>query len=243
MLNFYRKLFALILVFLATREAIAQIYPDSLVNTQYVAATQQWHHSLKRESGIYNGKEYIDYTRILKEGHPYFDSTVSRGSVHYNHIVYDNVSMLLDLIRDDLVAVHFNNIFLIELVKSKVDWFTLKGHFFEHLGRDSSTRKENISPGFYDRLYAGDNIKYYVKRVKVIQEIIPHMTVERIVHEADRYYIYKDGQYHNVRSKPSVLKLLGNKRQLNQALKQNRIRFRSNREAAIRLMVQTYDSL
>ncbi len=225
------------LLFLGGFSLPAQDNADML-SRQQALLYQKWYDSQKNQSGIYNGREYLDYTRLLKEGHAFFDTTVAlTGSVRYNQVTYENIQLMLDLITDELIVRHFNNIFLIQLVKDKVDWFNIKGHHFEHLGRDMG-----LSPGFYDRVYDGNNIKMYVRRRKMIQEVIQHMTIEKIVHPEDRYYIVKDGQFHTVRSKSSVIKLLGNKRQLNQSLRQNNIRFKANRELAIKTMVEASDT-
>lgn len=222
----------------------AQYLTDTAVaRRQEAQAADIYYESLKTQSGIYNGSEYVQYTHLLKEGHPYFDTTqLKKGAVFYNRVLYTDVPMLYDIIRDELVAQHFNKVFLIQLIKSKIDWFDLYGHRFEHLGRDS-TRPGNVRNGFYDLLYNG-KVKMYVKRVKMIQETIPDMQVERKVYANDRYFIFKDSIYHEVNSQASVMKVLPNhNNELKQAVRSNKIRFRKNREYAIKLMVQKYDAL
>lgn len=199
---------------------------------------EKWYDSQKNQSGIYNGREYIDYTRLLKEGHAFFDTTVALiGSVRYNQVNYEGILLMVDLIGEELIVRHFNNVFLIQLVKDKVEWFNIKGHHFVHLRGD-----KGVSPGFYDRIYDGQNLKVHVRRKKVIQEVIEGMRIEKIVHPDDRYYIEKDGQFHAVRSKSSVMKLLGNKTKLRQSLRQHKIRFKKDRELAIKTMVEASDT-
>lgn len=212
-----------------------------LIAHQEALLSQRWQDAQKNQSGVYNGREYINYTRLLKDGHPFYDTTVAlMGSVHYNQITYAALPLMLDLVKDELIVQHFNNVFLIQLVKSKIDWFTIGSHFFEHLGRDSA---KGLSPGFYDRVYEGRSARLYVKRQKTIQEVINDMRIERIVLDADKYYIFKDGQFHSVYTKSSVFRLLGNKNELNHSLRQNKIKFKANRELAIKMMVQLADTL
>ena len=59
-----------------------------------------YYQSLQQQSGLYNGSEYVQYAHLLKEGHPYLDtSALVNGNVHYDGIVYKNVPMLYDLIK------------------------------------------------------------------------------------------------------------------------------------------------
>ncbi|MBX3257947.1 MAG: hypothetical protein KF862_27700 [Chitinophagaceae bacterium] len=222
----------------------SQSFKDSaIVKRQEALAAEVYYASLKTQSGIYNGSEYVQYVHLLAEGHPYFDTTLLRqGTVLYNQVVYHDVPMLYDIIRDELIVQHFNKVFLIQMIKSKIDWFELYGHHFLHLGRDS-TRKGNVKDGFYDVVYDG-KVKLYIKRVKQIQESIPYMQVERKVYSKDRYFIYKDDIFHEVSSQSSVLKVLpGHASELKQVVRSNKIKFRKKKEHAITLMVQKYDAL
>lgn len=231
--------FLLILEFTAN----GQYNIDSFKLVQQVRLNGVWHHAQGVQSGIYSGREYMDYTRLLKEGHPYFDTSLALASIDYSGVVYEQVPVLLDLIKEELIAQHANKVFLVQLVKSKITSFSFNGHFFEHLGRDSLRNKTGLSDGFYDRVYDGQKARFYVRRQKTIQEVIENLQVNKLVRNADRYYIFKDDQYHSVRTKASVTKLLGHKKQLSQALRHNNVKFKKNRERAIHLMVQTFDSL
>lgn len=220
-----------------------QLADTSIVKQQERFASDIYYASLKNQSGIYNGSEYVQYTHLLKEGHPYFDTTLlKQGTVLYDHVLYKDVPMLYDIIRDEVIAQHFNKVFLVQLIRSKIDWFELYDHRFEHLGRDS-TKQGMVKDGFYDLIYDG-KIKLYVKRIKMIQETIPDMQVERRVYSNNRYFIFKDDAYHEVSSQSSVLKALPNHNaELKQAVKSKKIKYRRNREYAIALMVQKYDAL
>lgn len=221
----------------------AQSAVDSgIVRSQKLNATGLYYQSLGQQSGLYNGSEYVQYINLLKEGHPYFDtSALTAGTVHYDGLVYSNVPMLYDIITDELVARHYNNVFLVQLIRARIDSFSIRGHDFVHLGRDSIA--EGIREGFYDRIYNG-NIKLYVRRKKIIRESIPDMQVERRVFGDDRYFLYINGAYHDVYSESSILKLMQDKRlPVKQALRKHKIRFRKNREYGMKLMAEQYDAL
>lgn len=205
-------------------------------------ALELYYNALSMQAGLYNGSEYIVYTSLLKDGHPYLDTAkLTTGNVFYDGMPYREVLMLYDIVKDELIVQHFNKVFYIQLVQSKVDEFDILGRKFLHLGKDS-TQKANVKNGFYELLYNG-NIKLYARRIKTIQEYIPDMQVERRVFSNNRYFIFKDGAYHEVFNQSSVLKVLADKKNmLRQALRKQRIRFRKQREAAMKLMLQQYEN-
>lgn len=240
-----RNVFILSLFLLMGFVGTAQPSGDTTMpGRQAEAATHLYYQSLKTQSGIYNGSEYVQYTHLLKEGFPYFDTTlITRGNLFYDKMEYADVPMLYDLVTDELILQHFNKVFLIQLVKSKVSWFKIHDHYFVHLSADSLHSPRSFKNGFYDVCYDG-KVKLYVKRIKEIQESIPDMKVERKVYKNDRYFIYKDGIYYDVHSQGSVLKVLNNYQgEQKKAVKSKKIRYRRNREAAIRIMVQKFDEL
>lgn len=222
----------------------AQDMPDTAIaKLREAGAISIYYQSLQQQSGLYNGSEYVQYMHLLKEGHPYLDtSALINGSVYYDGTAYKNVPMLYDIIKDELVIQHFNKVFLVQLVRSKIDSFILQTHHFLHLGKDSVT-EGNIQEGFYDRLYNG-KVKLYVRRRKFIKESIRDMEVERNVYQKDQYFLYKDGVYHDVYTESSILKLLKDKKpELRQALRKQGVRFRKDRERAMKLMAEQYDAL
>ncbi len=240
MRKFINRLLIFLLPSLATSASLIAQDTD-IVERQQSLLSKRWQDAQKNQSGVYNGREYLDYTRLLKEGHAYLDTTAIVGSLRYNHVTYDGLPLKVDLIKEELIVRHFNNVFLIQLVKDKIDWFNIGIHRFEYLGRDSL--ESGIKPGFYDRVYSGSELKFYVRRLKVIQEVIENLKIERIVHPADKFFILKDGKFHAVRSKSSVIKLLGHKKEINFSLRQKNIRFKANRELAIKTMVEVADTL
>ncbi|HEX5024418.1 MAG TPA: hypothetical protein VFV68_04065 [Agriterribacter sp.] len=241
-LSLYYFFFILLLFFVQSTSAQNTSAKD-LLESQKSNAIGLYYQSLQTQSGLYNGSEYVSYAHLLKEGHPYFDTAVlTPGWVYYDNLLYQDVPMLYDIISDELIARHFNNVFLIQLIRSKVDSFGVLNHQFLHLGTDS-TKNENIREGFYDRLYNG-KIKLFVKRSKNIQESIVDLQVERKVYQKDKYFVYKEGTYYEVYTQKSILQLFPDKKvELRQMLRKQKIKFKKNREYAMKLMVQQYDAL
>ncbi len=217
--------------------------PDSaFVAQQQKNAIQLYYNSLDIQSGLYNGSEYLVYVQLLKDGHPYLDTTkLTYGSVFYDGMLYQDVPMLYDIVKDELVIQHYNKVFHIQLIQSKIDEFKILDRPFLHLGKDS-TIQGNVKNGFYEVLYDGQ-IKLYAKRIKTIQEYIPEMKVEQRVFSNNRYFIYKNKAYHEVYNLPSVLKVLKDKRiNYKQTLRKQHIKFRKQRETAIKFMLQQYEN-
>lgn len=234
--------FALLLFYIPSQSKGQAPADTGVVQIQRSNATGLYYQSLQQQSGLYNGSEYVQYINLLKEGHPYFDtSALTSGNVHYDGLAYSNVPMLYDIITDELIIRHYNKVFLVQLIRSRIDSFSMQGHHFLHLGKDSIA--EGIREGFYDRIYNG-GIKLYVKRKKVIRESIPDMQVERRVFPDDSYFLYMNGVYHNVHSESSILKLMKDKRSpVKQTLRKHKVKFRKNREYAMKLMAEQYDAL
>lgn len=236
-------IFFALLLFMSIQVKAQQVADTTTMQLQKSGVTSMYYQSLQQQSGLYNGSEYVQYTHLLKEGHPYFDTSVlTNGRVYYDRMVYSNVPMLYDIIKDELIILHYNKVFLVRLIRNTIDSFYMQGHYFLHLGRDSMT-EGNIQEGFYDRLYDG-KIKLYAKRNKFIKESIPDMQVERRVYQKDRYFLFKDGAYHDIYTESSVLKLLKDKKAvLKQGLRNRKIKFRKNREYAMKVMAAQYDTL
>lgn len=109
----------------------------------------------------------------------------------------------------------------------RVDAFTFHGHNFARLEPDSAAA--TMPEGLYDILYTG-NSKVIAKRHKASKKEVAVL----VFSEKDQYYVYKDGQYHAVNSKPSVLKVFRNHRkELSKFLRDNNISFKDDREVAI----------
>ena len=99
---------------------------------------------------------------------------------------------------------------MMKLIIGKVDTFQLHGHTFVRLQADSANQ-EMLQPGFYDLLHNG-NTQLFVKRIKNMQDKATPAGMEGEFRVADKFYIQKDGEYHQVSSKRSVYKLFKDKK-------------------------------
>jgi hypothetical protein len=194
-----------------------------------------------KQSRLYTGLGTYDYPAFV-QGHPYFmDSAWKNGSVVYDGLSYRNVPMMYDLVKDELVILHYNNVQKLTLLSEKIKEFNLQGHHFVRIEKDTQN-KESLPVGFYDRLY-NDHSVVLARRTKIIEEKITTV-VERFITAHDHYYVQKDGVFHEVHSYGNLIAILkDHAREIKQYLRKNRIRYGKNRENAIIKAVAYYDTL
>jgi len=148
--------------------------------------------------------------------------------------------MLYDIIKDQLIIQDFQKVYKINLPAERVQQFSLLGHLFVRLIRDSS---EQIKTGFYDQLYGGKT-SLFAKRGKKILEKYSNIQISKVVISENIYYIKKEGVYRTIRNKSSLLSVLKNKKkEVQQYLKTNDIKFKKEPERAMIMAVRYYDQL
>lgn len=201
--------------------------------------------SVSEQSGLYDGLEYTGYPYPIRVGQPFFQSdSVTKGEVFYKGMLYRDVPMWYDLVKNVLVVLYLNNYSRFSLNSPKVDYFSVFNHHFYRI--DSATADlNNIDEGFYDRIYKGRS-EVIVKRAKGMLRTTNNDGIWiSILNQKDDRYLIKDGRYYSLRSEKSVLKALGNAhaKEIQAELKKSKIKFRRDPEKALVLMVSVYDQL
>jgi hypothetical protein len=149
------------------------------------------------------------------------------------------VQLLFDLSIDQVIVEHDRGS-PVRLIPEKVQQFTMLGHTFVRLVKDD---KNKLSDGFYDQLYHGKS-KVYAKHSKRYRETLQAPKVIPSFDEGVRYYVVKDGNFHVVKTKGSVLQVLSDRKsELKNFLRKNRIRYNDDREKTIVRLTEFYDSL
>lgn len=238
-----KLLLVLILPVLQTYSAKSQnLVTDSSVSS-FAKAVDVYNASLAQELGLFNGRDDKEYAYNFDEGTPYFITNKwSTGTVDYDGKTYDNVSLLYDVARDELMFLYFDKISRVRLLKEKVAGFTLLGHSFINLMTDSSQTTYYLS-GFYDRLYHG-NVSLLVKRTKNIQTSYRQTGFDRKVFDNNHYYLQKANEMFAVKSKKSFLEHLGDKRkEMQQFMRQNNLNFRRDKETTMTKTLAYYNEL
>lgn len=190
----------------------------------------------KTEWPINTGGQYVEYASIEGE-HPYFIPAWKPGVVRYLNQTY-SVSVLLDLRGDKLIIQHPLYDVKIELSKEKVSEFSFDAYRFININRDSV--RNLPESGYYQLLQTGQ-VKLVARRQKTIQRSIASQKAVAIVKETSRYYLIRDEVALPVNSRKSLLNTLRDWPELRHALKKNRVRFGSKKEAGLAAAVGIYN--
>ena len=84
----------------------------------------------------------------------------------------------------------------------------------------------------------------FAKREKKILEKYSNIQISKVVISQNIYYIKKDGVYHTIKNKSSLLSVLkSKKKEVQQYLKTNDIKFKREPERAMIMAVKYYDQL
>ncbi len=229
----------LILIFLQTAANGQTPVPDTLfLQTAKKQALNQYEQAMHRQEQVYAGNEYIAQDHRIKI-HPFYPTdSLQAGSITYNGIPYRDVAMLYDVVRDEVAVRPPEGGYRVQVRSSKVGRFSLGTHQFIRL--DSTL---DLPAGFYELLHDG-SVQVLAHRKKVIHEDISSGVYKGDYLVRDRFYIRKDGAYHEVKSKSSVLSLFPEQSKvLRKYLRANKLKFNDElREAAITSIVQQYDA-
>jgi hypothetical protein len=229
----------ILLQLFATFESLSQQIDTAFVALAQKKSSGQYTQAIELQSRLYNGHDYVFY--IAKDDeHPYFIvDHWAFGSIVYWGELYENVAMLYDLSTDQVITENRSGA-TIRLIAEKIESFTIAGHNFVRLRKDD---KNDISEGFYDLLYAG-KLKVYARYFKEYKETLTNREVIPNYEENKRYFVVKDGIFHGVKSKSTLLNILqDHKQELKSFIRKNRISFHTDKESALVRISEYYDSL
>ncbi|HTE00488.1 MAG TPA: hypothetical protein VK668_14440 [Mucilaginibacter sp.] len=200
--------------------------------------------AIDQQSRLYNGHEYQGYDRVIKSNalYPLDATTWEAGEVNYDGLNYKNVPMMYDIYKDVVVVLLYNKFSKYTLLNERVHDFTLSDHHFVRVEVDSLINP-GLSTGFYDQLYGG-KVEVLAKRTKTIQTSTVLTTLETYFVEKHSYYLKKGNTYYSVGSQRSFLNALKDKKkQLQQYIRDNNIRFSDDPEASMARLAAYYDHL
>ena len=234
-----RRFFYILLICGLSQHVTAQNADDTTLHENALNAIGVYYQNLGEESPLYNGSEYIEYAYTLQEGHPFFQVVnFINGNVNVDGMIFHDVPMLYDIVKDQLIIQDFQKVYKINLPADRVQQFFLLGHLFVRLNAS-----DQVKTGFYDQLYKG-KIALFAKREKKILEKYSNIQISKVVISQDVYYIKKDGVYYTIKNKSSLFSALkSKKKEVQQYLKANDIKFKREPERAMIMAVKYYDQL
>jgi hypothetical protein len=194
------------------------------------------------QSPLYNGFVYAAYEYNFKTGTPYFPSIhFSPGSVVYDGINYDSLTLLYEDLRQQVVIKKES--LLLQLVSERVSAFKISGHAFIRLVAD--TTNTGISrTGFYEILYPGPS--------RVLKETIKNITEQASIYEGIlrsvstdyEYFIQRGSDFHRIRSKSDLLKVFRDRQKdIQKFIKKNKLNYRYDTENTLISVAEFYDQV
>jgi hypothetical protein len=223
----------------ATQSILSKAFPPISAELQYPLSLYK--EATSESQNLYNGRVYYMYDARMEEHQFFEDRKWYRGSVWAEGQRYDSISLLYDIVRDQLVVRHLNGDPIV-IASEKVKSFINYGQLFVWYEKGKGIEPA-MTTGFYNLFYDGPT-HLLIRRSKVRQEKIVDRRVISVFPQKDFYYVRKGEQYHAVRSKKSVLNLFPeHKRALRRVLRKEDIAYRPNRAYAIKRMLTTYDEL
>ncbi len=189
---------------------------------------------------VYRGVRHVGYPASI-QGHAYFQSPDwHKGSVLYDHVLYENIIMKYDLFKDQLIVTPLEQgRMFIGLYSPKVARFSFSK--FNFIRIDKSTEKTSPAPGFYLQLTYG-KLTVLAKRIKVISDRIEERVFLQRFDETMKYYLVKDSIYYYIKNKKDILNVIRDKKkEVQQFLSKNKLNYRKNREQTLVAIAEFYN--
>jgi hypothetical protein len=209
-------------------------------DTSFVAearknAIARYNKEVDINSSFFSGSEYAEYVPQVDE-HPYLIQDWTYGSVNYGGAQYDHVSLLFDIAEDQVISAYpYGNLF--RLVREKVRSFTMNDMTFVKVS------DPQVSPGFYQLVYAGDT-RFLVRHRKTLYKKVDGNDIRNAFDLKVDYYLVKDGTYHSIRGLRSLLAVLGDhKQELKKFIRERHIRYSENKEESAISILGFYDQI
>lgn len=218
------------------------ISPDSAQQIAYNKIVATFYKQIEPEKLLYNGRGYLYHPNSIR-GDAYFtdDKTLHNGTVVYDSIYYNNVSLMYDVYADVVAVLMPNKYSMVMLHNSRLLAFTVDEHKFVNLPADED---KVIKAGNHEVLYDG-KVQAFGKYSKSLQSAYSTSGApEQFFKGSKSFYLKKNGKYYVAGSESAVLKVFEDKKkELKQFIKTKQIKFRRNPEQALALIAAEYDRL
>jgi hypothetical protein len=211
-------------------------------DTSVTRAVLVYTHSPGADSRFYNGTLYPGYDH-QPQGSPFFGpDSLSAGSICYDEVIYPDIRLSYDLVKDAVIIADRRNAVSIQLLPEKIRFFTIGKNRFIYLSPGINTANAPQT-GFYEELYSG-KATALARHEKTIQ---PFGKADENIfqyRQYDRYYLEVNGRYYTIHNNRSLLDAFGAaKDPVRNFLRKNRISFSSNREYALAKAAEFYSQL
>lgn len=206
----------------------------------YNNAVNYYYKYTDHQARLYNGFLHIGYSHKIEGVAYYIDANWRKGTVVYDGLRFNDVNMLYDIYKDELVIQHFHRLML-TLHNEKVKEFSWDDNHFIRYLRDS-TQKGSPATGFYQVLYKGKTT-LMAKRQKILEETVTDVLEQKFIPK-NFYYINRDNAWYSVKTFKELRSILKeHSKEIRQYLRKNKIKYRRERERALVLALQQFDAL
>jgi hypothetical protein len=227
--------------FIVLRSSAQSPPEDSvLYSSAAVKVIDYFNSNISDQSEIYSGPQY-DLSPPANKGTFYFEDKnyCVPSLICFDGKWHKDIPVLYDVYNDEMVSVINNSLFVLK--SEKLSDIHLLNHHFVYLKTQGQT---DIATGFYDELYDGKS-KVLVKRIKTIFDHQVSAQFAEIIYE-DHITIYlKHGdKFFAVSSKGDLKDVFANKKkQINQYMRTNKIKFNNDKEGAVAKVASYYDQI
>ena len=213
---------------------------DSEQNLSMEVLVDEYMQIVREKSVLYYGSEQEKYPRSTN--HPYFESAeYVKACLSYNQVIYHEVSLRLDLNRDELVVLSPEGKNIV-LFSENVDFAELYNRNVIFFSSDSM--QGCPSSGYYFVLHSGKCIVMEKQSRWMMVKLNSFHETEYSFPLSVDYYLYKDGAYYKIKNKKTLLKVLNPyKEEINRFISANQLRFRRNAAELITRAVSEYEKL
>lgn len=193
------------------------------------------------KSHLYTGKEYAKYKSGIKGTQFFISPQMQNSTLFYDGTLYEDVPLLFDLVRHEVVINRYDDNTRIKLLNEKIKYFIISGHRFENLSL-SEGNTEDINSGFYDIVFDGKS-SVLVSRIKKVEMTLNPEDPPKFT-ERDKIFIRNGNNFYPLDNTNSILKALSDKKDLVRTfIRKNKFRFKNNTEEEIVKIVAYYETL
>lgn len=171
------------------------------------AAASLYENAAKGGSVLFSGNQYMSYSHGIK-GTPFLaQENLTKGSVSYNGVVFDDILINYDVVKDELISMDYSGNYIMQFIKTKAASFTINNRCFVRIDNPGSSIEEN---GFFEKVING-NASFFVKRKKTIRQAIGAEDTSSF-EIRDSYYIFYNQRFFQVTNTKSLYAVTGNNR-------------------------------
>ncbi|GAO41347.1 hypothetical protein FPE01S_01_03590 [Flavihumibacter petaseus NBRC 106054] len=218
----------------------AVVRDTSAVAATVGAVNKLYTESIGQSSHLFTGTEYLRRATRTNGNAYYLDQELQPGTLWYMGARYESIPMMLDIEKDELVIQDFRKSLLIALFAEEVDSFYLDQHRFAFLPQWIS----GLSSGYFELPQTGalklwvKRSKYFEQSAKADENALPGYRYE------SRYFIQSVNAFKEINTADDLMAIVADRQEaVKEYLKQNKLRFRRDKEAVLSAAVAFYNQI